>query len=277
MFHRAHRICAVLQNIGPEHTQMQSFTLKQWMYLWNSTSVCGFSNVVAFLLAAQLFFFFFLWLGCWYAAITIGRHHVFQSGAPSKGFIYQLIFKGLASKLYHPDLLIVLHHSCFLLCCLINGCILFGFFCLLFYRVDEFKAMRDGAQFGVECNRTVTCTPLQGKSVSKSCGMQPLCVFFCQPRTGDEMYQIQQHRTPQPPPPSFPLRLRLTISKALEGLHVPGSKSTWCSASSSRPEDCSDTNETQGETWTFCDRVPPIGIVITESPLLKNKTKTKQQ
>lgn len=130
MFHRAHRICAVLQNIGPEHTQMQSFTLKQWMYLWNSTSVCGFSNVVAFLLAAQLFFFSFVFFVI--GMLICSYYHRQTSCVSVRGSFKRLYLsiniQRFSSKVIPPWSAYCITSYLFLLCCLINGCILFGFF-----------------------------------------------------------------------------------------------------------------------------------------------------
>lgn len=112
--HQEHR--AVLKNIGPQYTQMQSFILTPWMYLWKSRWFLVFKWIICCISDGYTEFSLILWLGCWkflYAANTIGRyHHVFQSGFFQKCFIHQSYSKfrskavpSLSSKAYccHSD------------------------------------------------------------------------------------------------------------------------------------------------------------------------------
>lgn len=142
MFHRAHRTCAVLQNIGPEHTQMQSFTLKQWMYLWNSTSVCGFQMLLRFCWLHSFFFFFFL-LFFVIGMLICSYYHRQTSCVSVRGSFKRLYLsiniQRFSSKVIPPWSAYCITSYWFLLCCLINGCILFGFFVYYSTALMNFK------------------------------------------------------------------------------------------------------------------------------------------
>lgn len=141
MFHRAHRTCAVLQNIGPEHTQMQSFTLKQWMYLWNSTSVFKCCCVSVGCTASFFFFFFLLFFVIW--MLICSYYHRQTSCVSVRGSFKRLYLsiniQRFSSKVIPPWSAYCITSYWFLLCCLINGCILFGFFVYYSTALMNFK------------------------------------------------------------------------------------------------------------------------------------------
>ena len=103
--HQEHR--AVLKNIGPQYTQMQSFILTPWMYLWKSRRFLVFKWIICCISDGYTEFSLILWLGCWkflYAANTIGRyHHVFQSGFFQNALSINHT-QSLGPKLSHPCL-----------------------------------------------------------------------------------------------------------------------------------------------------------------------------
>lgn len=129
----------------PEHrawTYTNAKLYSQTVNVFVELDIClWFSNVVAFLLAAQLLFFFFL-LFFVIGMLICSYYHRQTSCVSVRGSFKRLYLsiniQRFSSKVIPPWSAYCITSYGFLLCCLINGCILFGFFCLLFYRVDEF-------------------------------------------------------------------------------------------------------------------------------------------
>lgn len=131
----------------PEHrawTYTNAKLYSQTVNVFVELDIClWFSNVVAFLLAAQLLFFFFFLLFFVIGMLICSYYHRQTSCVSVRGSFKRLYLsiniQRFSSKVIPPWSAYCITSYGFLLCCLINGCILFGFFVYYSTALMNFK------------------------------------------------------------------------------------------------------------------------------------------